>query len=610
VNRSFHSHCIERPLPLRQDECMVPKDVADGSAGTDGRDISEAAIKGDARLPADGSRTMRAAVVGASVALLAGLLLDIGWWTAISRHLLGSADAQEAPVVPERVKVQSTPSAADEAALRYFAGEGEIERLEAELRRLRALYPDWSPPRDLLEPQGEDEDLQRLHDLVADQRWEEARQAIAERRQRDPGWNPPAPLLELLDNADARIALRAESEAGNYSAVLSIAEENEQILTCEDADSLWRVAEAFAMTGRRDRAFDAYAYLVDTCEPMDVRAATVEAAAETLDPEAVSRLFELKEMDGEDGSLFAETQLEIIRDAVSRGGGQPIPPEWLETLADDARTGGNLADSMLIGDYLLRQNKPAEAAQWFRFALDNGKGAPAAEGYIVALQATGNREDAFLAREVAYLWREQTPDLMEAYLDAMASLLTADELGDSLILDVEQEAVDRFVPVVIQQRDAEGAEALGWYAFNTCQFGIAEEWFISSASWVPTEEALSGLARTRLRLGDQEGFEEVVEEWGPIYSSVNALATPADVDPGAPDEPAADVALDELDVSSVVCDPQERERLRRRNAEQDRSLRRQVLFSEAGPADLAPMKAGPHAEPRSRRSATDRDARP
>jgi len=562
------------------------------------RHVLEAAREATMHLPSRGSQAMRAAVVGASAALVLGFVLDIGPWSTITGRLLGPAGAQETPGRTSRPTedVLSQPSEADKAALRYFAREGDVERLEAELRRLRALYPNWTPPRDLLDPQGEDEELQRIYELVGEQRWQEAREAIAERRQRDPGWSPPQRLAVLLENQEARAALREASEAQEHSEVLRIARQNEQILTCQDPDSLWRVADSFAELGQPERAYDAYAYILENCEQSDVRAASLQKAAQNLDPQAVTRLFQLGRVDAEGRSEFAEAQLDIIRGAVARGGergGQPVPPEWLEILAEFARTGQDLDDAMLIGYYLFRQGNPSEAAQWFRFALDNGLGAPAAEGYIVALRATGDREDEFLAREVAYLWREQTPELMESYLDAMASALTADEIGERNILDVEQDSVDRFVPVVIQQRDANGAQALGWYAFNTCQFIIAEEWFISSANWVPTEAAIYGLALARLRLGDQAGFEEVVEEWGPLYPSVRALTTPQEIEPDAPVTGDPDDPTDEVGVSSVICDPEERERLRQRLVEQQEMQQRQVSFTEAGSANLPRIAVKP-----------------
>lgn len=585
VRHTIETYDIKPPIALRPREPMTVEDGA--------REIARHASQVRKTLPRRVQVPIRPMLLGATAALMLGFVFDIGPWSVLTGRILGTADAQEVPAGPVASNA-ATPSEADRAALRYFAREGDVDRLEAELRRLRALYPGWQPPRDLLDPQGEDTELQRLWDLVGEQSYDEARAAIAERRQRDPSWTAPARLTDILELAAARDRLYAASDASNWAEVLTIAGENERILTCEDPDSVWRVAEAFANTGRPQRAYDAYAYVIQTCPESNVRAASLQKASEELDPTLVTQLFELGAADTEGGAEFTNARLDIIRGAVARGGeveGVDVPVGWLELLADFARTGTNLDDAMLVGFYLYRQGNPDEAAEWFRFALDNGLGADAAEGYIVALRATDNRENEFLAREVAYQWRDQTPELMEAYLDAMATVLTADERGQTSIEDVEQASVERFVPVVIAQRDANGAQALGWYAFNTCQFIIAEEWFITSANWVPTEAAIYGLGLARLRLGDQVGFREVVDEWGPLYPAVRALATGEDLAPEDPVTGARDDPTQEVGVDSVICDPEERERLRELIVDQQRERRDPVVFVEAGSLTSIPVPA-------------------
>jgi cellulose synthase operon protein C len=58
--------------------------------------------------------------------------------------------AAPAPAAPPQA---SPPAAAqpqvDESALRYFASQGDTRRVDAEIARLRALYPNWTPPSDL-----------------------------------------------------------------------------------------------------------------------------------------------------------------------------------------------------------------------------------------------------------------------------------------------------------------------------------------------------------------------------------------------------------------------------------------------------------------------------
>jgi len=537
---------------------------------------------------------VKAVAVGIASALIVGLVFDIGPWSHLTGRLSGTADAQESPQPMPGRDLLPAPSEADKAALRYFAREGDVNRLQAELRRLRALYPTWQPPRDLLDPEGEDTEIQEIYDLAGQQRFEEARAALAARRQRDPGYEPPADLVALLETATTREALREASDAQDYREVLRLAEDNESLLTCQDVDSIWRVAQAFAATGMAQRAFDAYAYVIDNCldEP-GVRASTLQKAAADLDANYLTQLYDLGKNNTAGQADFDNAHLSIVRGALARGGADAsyvVPADWLTFLADEARTGADLNDAMLVGFYLYRHGNPAEAAQWFRFALDNGLGAEAAEAYIIALRATGNRENEFLAREVAYQWREQTPELMEAYLDAMATVLTADRTGENSIEDVEQTSVDRYAPEVIRQRDANGAQALGWYAYNTCQFIIAEEWFISSANWAPTEAALYGLALSRLRLGDKAGFEEVIDEWGSLYPSLIGLVEGTDVDPSDPTTGAIDDPTEQSGVTATDCDVRSRDPRQSRFVDGRRRTdlgSERIMFTEAGSLSAA-----------------------
>src|SRR5690606_35167701 len=87
--------------------------------------------------------------------------------------------AQELPAVETNL--------VDESALRYFARQGDQKRLEAEIARLRALYPNWTPPADpLLSPPGVDAQLDAIWMLYSQGRYAEARQAIAQRQSEDP----------------------------------------------------------------------------------------------------------------------------------------------------------------------------------------------------------------------------------------------------------------------------------------------------------------------------------------------------------------------------------------------------------------------------------------
>ena len=81
---------------------------------------------------------------------------------------------QTAPQQPAPAPGPSAP-VVDESALRYFASKGDKARLEAEIARLRALYPNWTPPRDpLAVPQNADQQLERMWQLYSEARYADA----------------------------------------------------------------------------------------------------------------------------------------------------------------------------------------------------------------------------------------------------------------------------------------------------------------------------------------------------------------------------------------------------------------------------------------------------
>lgn len=178
------------------------------------------------------------------------------------------------PAAPESTQ-DPPPPRVDESALRYFASKGDTARLEAEIARLRALYPNWTPPQDpLAVPQNSDAQLETMWRLYSEGRYAEVRRAIAERQSTDPDWQVPTDLLERLNVAEARARLVNASDLKQYETVIQVGAGTPSLLTCSDNDVLWRVAEAFAETKRPNRARDAYLYILKNCDNEPERLAT------------------------------------------------------------------------------------------------------------------------------------------------------------------------------------------------------------------------------------------------------------------------------------------------------------------------------------------------
>ncbi|MDF2688943.1 MAG: hypothetical protein K0Q80_1908, partial [Microvirga sp.] len=142
----------------------------------------------------------------------------------------------------------------------------------------------------------------------------------------------------------------------------------------------------------------------------------------------------------------------------------------------------------------------------FKTALDRKGGPKAAEGYAMSLRAL---ERLVEAEAFAYEWREQAPENMKVYLDIATALLSQDPPPR-----LDARVVARIVPVVTGQRFPDGAQALGWYSYNTNQLQTARDWFRQALGWKPDDEPSAyGQALSTQRLNDRTGFNAIVSQW-------------------------------------------------------------------------------------------------
>ncbi|MCB4771910.1 hypothetical protein LGR54_25200 [Ancylobacter sp. Lp-2] len=409
----------------------------------------------------------------------------------------------------------------DESALRYFASQGDTRRLEAEIARLRALYPDWSPPADLFGPQS-DPDLERMWKLYAEGKLSDVRSAIAARQATDPSWQPPPELIARLDESENRRRLINASDAQQWSTVLRMATETPGLLTCTNVDILWRVAEAFGKTNQAQRALDAYTYLLTNCNDAAERLATIQKAMPVLDDEQLKQLLALERKDPQGQPEFAPIRDELIRRRVGKAAENPeyvVANDDIARLEAIARAGDTPGDPMLLGWYLFRHDEASRALDWFKLALDRKGGAKAAEGYVLALNSLGR---ALEAEPIAFEWRDAAPENGKAYLDVVISLLTA-----SPPPVLTETVLSRFSPVVMRDKYVPGAQALGWYAYNTGQLVVAQAWFQTALSWDPNDEPSSyGLALTYWRLNDAARLSALVQSWRGRSERIVALVDP------------------------------------------------------------------------------------
>lgn len=426
----------------------------------------------------------------------------------------------QAPGAPGRPATSpGQPQRVDETALRYFASQGDTRRYEAELARLRALYPEWRPPTDLGSPlPAGDPELERIWKLFAENKFGEARAAIAQRSSADPTWQAPADLVAQLDRAEAGQSLVNASNAKQWERVIRIGTETPALLTCANVDALWRVAEAFVQTGAPDRARDAYSYVLTNCTNPAERFGTMQKALATLSEAQLGQL-----LTQERESEFSGIRDEIARRHVGKAADDPTltaTPEELRRIEALANAAATPDDAILLGFYSFRRNDPAKAMTWFQTALARDGGAKAAEGAVLALGAQQKYQEA---ETLGAQWLEAGPANRKAYLD-VATALIAQEPAPRL----ERAVIERIARTVGVDRYAPGGAALGWYAYNSGQIAPAETWFETALSWDRGyEPAAYGLALAHQRLRDQAGLRAIIAEWRNRSPRIADLLNPA-----------------------------------------------------------------------------------
>jgi len=433
----------------------------------------------------------------------------------------GAAETELAQGPAGRPGSQSAPPGqkVDETALRYFATQGDTRRYEAELARLRALYPEWKPPTDLTSPQPtSDPELERVWRLFAEGKYGEARAAVAQRVSADPSWQAPADLIAQLDRAEAGQRLANASNARQWEQVIRIGTETPALLTCANVDALWRVAEAFVQTGAPERARDAYAYVLTNCTNPAERVGTMQKALASL-PEALVVPLLAQERQSE----FSGIRDEIARRHVGKAAEDPAltaTPEEIRRIEALANAATTPDDPILLGFYTFRHNEPAKAVTWFQMALARNGGAKAAEGAVLALGALQKYQEA---ETLGTQWLEAGPANRKAYLD-VATALIAQEPAPRL----ERAVIERIAKTVGVDRYAPGGAALGWYAYNSGQVAPAETWFETALSWDRGyEPAAYGLALVHQRLRDQGALRAIIAEWRSRSARIADILNPS-----------------------------------------------------------------------------------
>lgn len=443
--------------------------------------------------------------------------------------------AEEKPVTrhlvqtDQRSSTSSENTEVDESALRYFALKGDKQRLQAEIDRLKALYPDWTPPEDPLAPvQIRDTKLEQLWKLFADGQYAALRKAIATRKIQEPEWQVPDDLLAKLNLAETRQRLINASDNKQYDMVVSLAAQSPQLLTCDEVDVLWRLSEAFAKQDKADRARDGYLYILKNCTKPEDRLVTVQKALDTLPYEQVQQVLAAQKTSADGQSEFASLSEDIARRFVAAAAQNPelkIDKNYLSSLSAIAGKDGNAADAEMLGWYYLRRNDMSAAEKWFQLAKEKDDSVTVSQGLALILNSRGEFAQA---ENAMYPWRDQSPEASAVYFAATANLLASDPPA-RMPAALSQDVMTRIANAVIAEKNVSTAEQLGWYARAIGQQPTAVQWFQTALSWDNSHEPSAyGLGVSLFSLGDKAGLAQVKQAWGTHSQRIADIGTPRD----------------------------------------------------------------------------------
>lgn len=441
-----------------------------------------------------------------------------------------SASAQQRSTQAGQTNLsQDSMPEVDESALRYFALKGDKVRLQAEIERLKALYPDWTPPENPLVPvQIRDTKLDQMWKLFADGQYAELRKAIATRKLQEPEWIAPVDLLTKLNLAEARQRLINASDNKQYDMVVSLAAQSPQLLTCDEVDVLWRLSEAFAKQDKADRARDGYLYILKNCTKPEERLVTVQKALSTLPYEQAQQVLAQQKTGADGKGEFAAINEEISRHFVANAAENPelkIDNSYLSALAAIAQESGNAADAEMLGWYYLRRNDLSAAEKWFLQAKAKDDSVTVSQGLALILNGRG---DFAQAENTMYPWREQSPEAAAVYFAATANLLASDPPA-RMPATIAQDVMSRIAAAVLAAKNVSTAEQLGWYARAMGQNPTAIQWFQTALSWDNSSEPSAyGLGVSLYTTGDKAGLEQVKRVWSTHSQRIADIGTARD----------------------------------------------------------------------------------
>ncbi len=449
-------------------------------------------------------------------------LVDDAMTGAVSNDgLVGEPQAAATAEQPAVTVSQPAPDAVELAALYYYAEQKQDDRVAAESARLRLKYPGFEMPQDLYQPQtarSADETL--LWKLYQKNDFTGIDAEIIRLKSAAPDWAPTTDFSEKLATKKQRVLMTEAAAAKNWTGVIQAGSVIDPSVEGE-IDLLWLLIDAYAETGMREPLANVYRGILlregDKRLPDAALVTTLQKAIRDFPASEVQAVMAKLAVTPAMQAALQPVAFDLLRKTVAdfnadEKRSEPLADTDLEPLKLATQTKANAGDMGLLGWYYLKIKQPAVSAPWFQKALELKPDASNAKGLYLSLAAQNLQEEAY---QVAATHLQDLSGDPEFLLNALSLRFAKPDTAA-----IDEKIVASYSTTILQTLNADHAEILAWYAYNSKQYEAAAAWFGKSVDWKVAPARVKGLALSMMRLSQKQDFADLQSKYKDVYPEI------------------------------------------------------------------------------------------
>ncbi|MCT7665811.1 hypothetical protein [Shinella kummerowiae] len=424
---------------------------------------------------------------------------------------------------------KASPGEVELAALYYYAEQQQQDRLEAETNRLRQKYPDFVVPADVYSPAARQMDESALWALYEKNDFIGIEAEIGRRRMENPEWMPSEDFSGKLARRKQRVEMMAATARKDWMGVIEAAKTLD-VATEAEVDLVWMLLDAYAETGAKDALTKVYRGLLfregDKRLPDQQILTTLQKSTRDFSSEDVRKAMGVLAVSPILQANLQPVELDLTRKDIADFNADekrqtPLAEDEVGKLRAVADKGARLEDLSLLGWYDLKLKAPQNSERWFKAALANRRDEENAKGLYLSLAAQNKQDEAYA---IAEDYIEEFSDDPEFLMNALSLRFSKPDQPDA---DVK--TVTAYSNAILATSNADHAEILAWYAYNSRQYDASKAWFLKSLDWESAPVRIKGLALSLMRLGEKTDYAALEAEYRDIYPDIWAeikIATP------------------------------------------------------------------------------------